>query len=194
MIDVSMSVDPGQRGQTRSSWRNETSLRGVLRRLIEEHPGASREELKALYFAKVEMVPELVEEAITRAFDNDWLSSHKPTRPRVVQPSPQPDESVQPQPQPDNVQPAVRPQLSAAEKAAKEVAEKAALGTVVTQLKKLVRMELMMPNGKLFGDCSGDDFGAMGGQFTALRKRLGPSGIARERLSEAEVDAFFDAQ
>jgi hypothetical protein len=33
---MNTSVDPGQRGHTRSTWRSETNLRGLLRRLMED--------------------------------------------------------------------------------------------------------------------------------------------------------------
>lgn len=79
-------INPGTRGFTRSTWRDETHLRGVLLRLFVEYPDESREELEARYLAKTEMVPKLIEEALRRAFDNDWKEIQKSTKPRSPRP------------------------------------------------------------------------------------------------------------
>jgi hypothetical protein len=87
MTDIHME-SPGVRGHTRSTWRDETHLRGVLLRLLTENPDAPRDEIEAMYLAKCEMVPALIEEALRRAFDNDWNGLQKPKR----RPRPTPEE------------------------------------------------------------------------------------------------------
>ena len=69
MTDI--TINPGVRGHTRSTWRKETHLRGVLLRLITQHPNATRDELEAMYLTTTRKVPTLVDEALRRALDND---------------------------------------------------------------------------------------------------------------------------
>jgi hypothetical protein len=75
-----MNINPGVRGHTRSTWRDETHLRGLLLQLITQHPKASREELEEMYLAHAEGVPALVDEALHRAFDNDMARIQQPAR------------------------------------------------------------------------------------------------------------------
>jgi hypothetical protein len=82
------SINPGIRGQTRSTWRDETHLRGLLLRLITRHPDATRDELEAMYLAKARAVPVLVDEASCRAFDNDLARIQQPPRARPQRPAP----------------------------------------------------------------------------------------------------------
>jgi hypothetical protein len=70
VLDIQTSI-PGVKGHTRSTWRDTTHLRGVLLKLVTQHPDASRDELEAMYLAKVRKVSALVDEALRRAFDND---------------------------------------------------------------------------------------------------------------------------
>jgi hypothetical protein len=160
MTDIHMET-PGVRGHTRSTWRDETHLRGVLLRLISEHPDASREELEALYLAKTEMVPALVEEALRRAFDNDLDQIRKPPR--------------------------RRPRPSAAD----VEAAKAAVDETVERIKEVVLLDLVQPNGKKLRDCTGADVRAFEAQmpswFKAIAAKVKPEEIVGEILSEAEV-------
>lgn len=63
--------NPGQKGQTRSTWRDKNHLRGVLLRLMTDNPTAEKEHLESLYLKLVLKSPELKEEAIRRCFAND---------------------------------------------------------------------------------------------------------------------------
>jgi hypothetical protein len=74
------TINPGIRGQTRSTWRDETHLRGVLIRLIAQYPNASRDDLEEKYLAKAKRVPALVDEALRRAFDNDLNGVQRPAQ------------------------------------------------------------------------------------------------------------------
>jgi hypothetical protein len=160
MSDIHIET-PGVRGHTRSTWRDETHLRGVLLRLITEHPDASREELEELYLAKTEMVPALVEEALRRAFDNDMDQIQKPPR--------------------------RRPRPSAAD----VEAAKAAVHETVERIKEVVLLDLVQPNGKKLRDCTGADVRAFEAQmpswFKAIAAKVKPEEIVGEVLSEAEV-------
>lgn len=84
MSDVHIDT-PGQLGQTRSSWRDESHLRGMLLRLMRQHPGATREELETMYLAEMEASKALTQEAGRRCFDNDFRSTQRAVRtPRPI--------------------------------------------------------------------------------------------------------------
>lgn len=159
MTDV--HINPGVRGQTRSTWRDETHLRGVLLRLLAENPEAERDELEAMYLAKTEMVPKLIEEALRRAFDNDWNGLQKPKRLRP------------------------RPTVE-------EMAEaKAKVAATVENIKALVLLDLVQPNGKKLRDCTGAECRKTGGWLVNVAKRVGDDGVVGAKLNEVEVAAIF---
>lgn len=84
MTDMNTDINPGVRGQTRATWRDVTHLRGLLLRLVQENPDADREDVEALFVAKVEMSAALIEEAARYAFDNNWDAITKPkSKPRT---------------------------------------------------------------------------------------------------------------
>lgn len=72
MSHMNFEHTPGRRGRTKSTWRDDTNLGGLLLRLRKENPDADREEIRPLYLAKAENVLALIHEALNRCFDNDW--------------------------------------------------------------------------------------------------------------------------
>jgi hypothetical protein len=83
MPDIQTNV-PGIKGQTRSTWRDTTHLRGMLLKLMTQNENATREELEALYLAKARKTPALVDEALRRAFDNDLSGIQRPPAKRRI--------------------------------------------------------------------------------------------------------------
>jgi hypothetical protein len=79
MTDTTIAT-PGIKGMTRSTWRDETHLRGMLLKLISQHSDASRDELEDMYLTKARKKPALVDEALRRAFDNDLARVQQPAR------------------------------------------------------------------------------------------------------------------
>ena len=80
MTDVRTTSTPGVRGQTRSTWRDENTLRGLLLKLIRQHPDADRDELAELYVIEAQPREALVGEALRYKFDNDFNDIHRPAR------------------------------------------------------------------------------------------------------------------
>jgi len=161
MTTNNTQINPGVRGHTRSTWRDETHLRGVLLRLVAENPDEPREEIEALYLAKVEMVPKLVEEALRRTFDVDWAQLQKPAR--------------------------LQKRLTTEEIEAKKTAVEA----IVENIKTVVLLDLVQPNGKKLRDCSGADVRAFEKQmpswFKAIAAKVKPDEIVGKVLSEDDV-------
>jgi hypothetical protein len=159
MTDV--SINPGVRGQTRSTWRDETHLRGVLLRLLAENPDAERDELEAMYLAKTEMVPKLIEEALRRAFDNDWNGLQKPKR-------------LRPRPTAEEIE-----------------ETKAKVAAAVETIKAIALLDLVQPNGKKLRDCTGSEVRELEAQtpswFKAIAAKVKPGEIVGQVLSEADL-------
>lgn len=188
MSDMRIDTNPNQRGQTYSSWLDETNLHSVVLRLIKEHPNATSEEIKDLYIAKIEMVPDLVEQSHTCSFNFHWLQIHKPGRPRLFTGRSRSRSAASE----DKAAAADAAIQAAAVKAATDTATQAALDVVMEELKTIARMELEMPNGKKFGDCTRADFHAMGGQFVIVGDRIGDDvSSAREKLTERDIDEII---
>ncbi len=70
------STTPGIKGFTRSTWRDESHLRGMLLALIPKC--SDREELETMYLGKVKESPALIEEAARRCLDNDLERIQQP--------------------------------------------------------------------------------------------------------------------
>jgi len=162
MTDIHPNI--GTLGQTRSTWRDDNHLRGLLLRLVIENPQANREELEALYLDKAESNSTLVEEALRRSFDNDYWQLQRPAkRRRQLQ------------------RPANR----------RRPPTEAEITAVAEQLRVVVLLDLVLPNGKKLRECSGQECRQAGGWLTAVADRIGNRGIVGEKLSEAEVAALY---
>lgn len=162
------SINPGVRGQTRSTWRDETHLRGVLLRLIAENQDAERDEIEAMYLAKCEMSAKLIEEALRRAFDNDWNGLQKPKQ-------------LRPRPTAELIE----------EAKAKAEETKARVERAVEAIKATVLLDLVQPNGKMLRDCTGAEVRDLATQmpawFKAIAARVKPNEIVGAVLNEDDV-------
>jgi hypothetical protein len=83
VTDIQTNI-PGIKGQTRSTWRDATHLRGMLLKLMARNPDTTREELEAMYLAKARKTPSLIDEALRRAFDNDLSGIQRPPAKRRI--------------------------------------------------------------------------------------------------------------
>ena len=83
MTNIQTNI-PGIKGQTRSTWRDITHLRGMLLKLMTQNEDATREELEVLYLAKAKKTPALIDEALRRAFDNDLSGIQRPLAKRRI--------------------------------------------------------------------------------------------------------------
>jgi hypothetical protein len=166
MSDTYTTTDtPGVRGQTRSSWRGEDHLRGLLMQLYRENPDADRAELEELYLAEAKgpgfhALPRneaFIDDALRRSFAADYARVHQPARPQR--------------------------RVSAADLAAAD-----------QRLRTVVLLDLVEANGKRLGDCTAGELRALGGWRIKIADRIGDdSAIVRERISEAEAIELRDS-
>jgi len=60
-----------------------------------------------------------------------------------------------------------------------------------TQIRKVVLMDLIMPNGKLLRDCTGTQCIRFGGWFTCIGKKVGGKSTVGSKLSETDLWKFY---
>jgi hypothetical protein len=163
-----MNINPGTRGQTRSTWRDETHLRGLLLRLIAENPDATRKELEDLYIVRairpwsIMDTPPLVKEALRRAFDNDLSYINRPAQPRLSR-------------TPSTIE----------------------LGVAAGRLKNLVLLDLIQPNGKKLRDCTVAEGRGFGGWYIEAANRIvtdrggNETTLFGEKLNETDLASIL---
>jgi hypothetical protein len=168
MTDATIATDmtPGIRGQTRSTWRDENHLRGLLLKLLKQYPNAEQEELQKPYLLaakgkKFRAAPAneaLIDEALLHVLDNDYKEIHKAYRRRQRQ----------------------RPALSEDQIAAAE-----------QRLAKIVLLDFVLPNGKKLRDCTGRECAAAGGWLLKVANHVGADAIVGDKLSETQLAKIF---
>jgi hypothetical protein len=161
MTDISTDTanTPGVRGQTRSSWRD--GLRGLFMLLYRQHADANRAELLEFYLAEAKgpdfsASPQneaYIDDALKRAFDNDFTAAHRSDRPQR-------------------------------RAAARDVS------TLVDSIRAGVLLDLVMPNGKLLRDSTGEECEQAGGWLVQVGARVGRTGIVGALLSDADLVAM----
>jgi len=155
------NYNPAQRGQTRSTWRDENHLRGVLLRLMTDNLNIGKEDLESLYVERVLQSEDLVEEAIRRCFANDLTM--------IVKSGLQIKKS--------RIHNYSKTRKQTREQAIKEVAEK---------IRQTVLLDLIMPNGKKLRDCTGTECGEFSSAYARLKDKVGRR-IVGKVLSEKEI-------
>jgi hypothetical protein len=158
---------PGTQGHARSTWRNETHLRGVLLALMTRRPDITREALEDMYLtkvmqlAKLKTLPPLIEEALRYKFDNDFANLHKSKLAK--------DRRF------------YRTRLTEEEVAAE-----------AERVRNIILLDLVEPNGKKLRDCTGAECRAFGGWRIKIADRIGDRGVVGKKLSEQDLRNIRD--
>lgn len=207
MTDTYTTDDPGVLGYKRSSWRNETSLRGVLKRLIAEHPHASKKELQDIFVAKVEEVPSLVEEALIHVFGIHWNSFHDKRSQRSQRTATDDvaddkddvatqamteavaETTTAPEPPPAPEKP-MRPVKTEAEIAATRAAAEAAVAAGVERIKNRVLLDHVMSNGKKLRDCTKAEVREEGAQYIAIADKMSDDATVGQQFNQEQLNSI----
>ena len=179
----------GTRGATRQSWRNSTGLRGLFAKLMDQYPDASRGELLTKYKAKVKgrgfqaspSAKPLIEEALTRVFDNDLTSWNSLMH--SDEDLDDNEEAASAEREPDQ-----RPVRRMPTRPRVTETEIAAADQLLTTL---VLLDLVQPNGKKLRDCTGKECRQAGGWLVKVAERVGDRGVVGATIDEAEVASIF---
>lgn len=157
-------IDTGITGAKRQSWRQDNP-RDTLKTIIEEHPKADREKLLEIFTQTVfdRNQRGLLETIIEYWFANNLSSLlHSDSKLRAE---------------------FARPQIS---KIKDKIRERIKIAAGV------VLMDLVMPNQKRLGDCSGAECAAVGGWLSVVAARMSPSQIVGKVFSEEEMRAMLE--
>lgn len=157
-------MDMGVTGAKRQTWRR-ANPRDLLRRVVEENPKASNDELFKRFNKLVDGAADDILETIKRYyFDNNVRSLLAPDS------------------------------LPARDLAAREVLRATVADTVKDKIEekaKILLLEAIMPNGKPLRECTGRECRSMGGWLSEIGSKLKPSEVVGHKFSEDQVQSHW---
>jgi hypothetical protein len=152
-------MDLGTSSAKRATWR-ETDTRPLLQKLIAANPGVDNVTLFKLFWNEIEDDKDHLRSIAQYWFDLALLAlQRKPhrTKPRAQE---------------------QREHVETVKEGIKQRIEHEA---------KVVLLQLLMPNGKTLGECSGQDCRRFGGWFTILARKVPAGKLVADTLSEKQV-------
>jgi hypothetical protein len=154
-------VDYGTQGAFRATWRR-AQPRLLLERLIRDNPKATEEQIHSLFWEEVEDDGDALRACVEYWLDNNYASILR-FKPMAMGSGAAPAQTTE--------RDRIRQQIK---------------GRIEHET-RLVLLDLVMPNGKPLGDCTGRECLQFGRWFANLAKRVPPAEIVRNILSETEV-------
>jgi hypothetical protein len=159
MVSVSSTVTPSRRGHKESAL-------GLYIAVIKEMPESS-EHAHKLAFKR--MVLSEGYEDFVAAIIQEWQAIKYSTALRAARP------------------PGLAEIKAAAQKQQRRKAEETALVKTAKQVMGARLMEMVAPNGKPLGDCTGAECLAFGGFYGAIGRKVGAGQVVRDVLSGADL-------
>jgi hypothetical protein len=164
-------ADTGMAGAKRPTWRT-VNPRALLKTTIVANKTASNAELRELFWKEVEDDKNYLRSIVESFLDNNMRSMMLPT------PAPR--------------SPAKKPNGAALKSNGAAVAKiKQKLQERVNYEAKIALLELVMPNNKVLGDCTGPECKKFGGWFANLAKRVPRNKTVAQTLSEEQVRKLY---
>lgn len=164
MTDTTTPV--GTQGAKRQS-QKAASPRALLRRMMDDLTGASEAIIRTKFTRAVINDPDMLDAIIEYWFANNYrnLSDHD-------------DAPIE--------------RLSSQEaQQRKKRAVTQVTRIIKARAEKMVLLEMVMPNGKPLGECTGQDCAIVGGWLSKIATKIKPHEIVGEKLSEMEVRRLF---
>jgi hypothetical protein len=162
-------VDYGTQGAYRSTWRK-AQPRLLLERLVNEHRKATEEEIHKLFWEEIEEDSDMLRACIEYWLDNNYAS--------ILRFKPLPKGKIDDEPRSVPTQ-------------ARQLKEQ--IKRRIERETHLALLNLLMPNGKVLGDCTGQECLQFGRWFANLAKQVPPTEIVRDVLSENQVFKVWKA-
>jgi hypothetical protein len=163
-------ADTGMAGAKRPTWRT-VNPRALLKTTILANKNASNTELRELYWKEVEDDKNHLRAIVESFLDNNMRSMMMPV-------------------------PAARSPAKSSNGAS--VAKTEAVAKIKQKLQervnyeaKIALLELVMPNNKVLGDCTGPECKKFGGWFANLAKRVPRNKTVAQTLSEEQVRKLY---
>jgi hypothetical protein len=169
-------IDTGIRGATGQSWRR-ANPRDLLKRVIDDHPGADRPALFKLFLEKLkeEEDTDYLDTIVEYWFANNY---HSLVAARTTSEETRPGRAA-----------------SAAERDAWIAATKEKVKEKVTEAATIVLSEMIMPNGKQLAACTGQECGQlrsrMGSWLGKIARRVKPEETVGAILNEDGLQALY---
>lgn len=164
---MTISVQVGELGATRQSWRTR-SIRDLLAELIKEFPHAGEDKLRAEYIARCSDDKDDLEAGLTYAFDNNYRALRK-------QLSVTTEQKVA----------VAKAKAKQAQDYADTVSKHAE--TVKSIKDQILMLNLEMPNGKRMRHCTGYEMGRFGSAYQKIARKVGKTKTVGAVLSEEDV-------
>ncbi|GEM_PF-5131432 len=169
MGDNMTSLDTGVYGAKVQSWRR-SNPRDLLKRLIEENPGADKATIHKTFRDEVrgEDGEEYLDSVIEYWFSNNYHS--------LVDPAPRRE----------------RPAAQKTDRVA-EIREK--VKTRIRQEAQIILLDMVLPNGKPLRECTGTECSQLGTKvgawLTKIAGKVKPSEVVGDVLDEAQVRKLY---
>ena len=154
-------INQGLIGAKRATWRN-ANPRLLLQKIITDLPSESEETWRELFWEKVENDTDQIRAIVEYWLDNNIRSLVQSERPQPIQPK-KDDVNI------------------AKDKMQRRVNLEA----------RLQVLELVMPNNKVLGDCTGAECKKFGGWFTKLADRVPRNKTVSSVLTEAQAYKLY---
>ncbi len=163
-------TDTGLRGATGQSWRG-ANPRDLLRRVMNDHPGADRVALFRLFVDKLkeDEEAEYMETIIEYWFTNNYHSLLAASGTASSATS-----------------------QTAAQRTAALEGTKQKLRDKIDEQAKIVLLEMMLPNGKRLADCTGQECKSIGGWLGKVARRVEPDETIGAKLTEDDLRALYE--
>lgn len=153
----------GASSAKRATWRD-TDTRPLLRQIFDANPNASDHELFRLLWLEVRDDPDHLQSIVQYWFDLAMVAIRRPPQRRATSPSIAPADYQQ------------------------KIAEaKTGIRRRIVSEAKIILLELLMPNGKRLGNCTGHECKQFGGWFAAIAKKVPARKIVVDVLSQQEL-------
>ena len=154
-------VERGIQGAFRATWRK-AQPRLLLEQLIRDNPSVDEEKIHGLFWEEIEDDQDTLRACVEYWLDNNYASILRP-KSRLVGLA------------------AVPAQNSAREQAKQQIEHR------IKHEARLVLLDLVMPNDKRLGDCTGNECRQFGQWFAVLAEKVPSAEIVRNVLSEKEI-------
>ena len=164
-------IEQGVQGAFRQTWRK-GNPRSLLQTIIEKNPGASEEKIYQLFWQEIEDDKELLLACVSYWLDLNY---------RAI---------LRGEDKKDVPQKTGRSSADSRTKTSStDVAEK--LQRRIKHETELLLLDLIAPNGKQLGDCTGSQCKTFGGLYIQIAKHVPPNKTVRSVLSEQNVQKLW---
>jgi hypothetical protein len=162
-------IEQGTTGAFRATWRK-GNPRSLLETIITKNPKASEEKIHDLFWHEIEDDKQLLQACVEYWLDNNYRSLIADKQPVAIRMHTRPNK--------------------APDRAASDVSQK--IQQRITREARAMLLELLMPNNKKLGDCTGAECITFASWMALLAKKVPASKTVASVLSEDDAWRFWE--